>query len=37
MHVFYIFTQILLSLFEILNTFYDNILANIKAKIYQTE
>jgi len=27
--------QLLLSLFDILNTFYDNILVNIEAKICQ--
>jgi len=26
----------LLSLFDILNTFYDSILVNIEAKMYQT-
>jgi len=28
--------QILLSLFDILNVFYDNIWVNIEVKIYQT-
>jgi len=28
--------QILLSLFDILNVFYDNIFVNIEAKMYQT-
>jgi len=30
------FYQILLSLFDILNVFYDNILVNIKTKMCQT-
>jgi len=36
MHEFSLFYQILLSLFDILNAFYDNIWVNIKAKMCQT-
>jgi len=35
MHKFNSSYQILLSLFDILNTFYDNILINIEAKMCQ--
>jgi len=36
MREFNIFYQILSSLFDILNTFVDNIWVNIKANMYQT-
>jgi len=36
MREFNYFYQILLSLFNILNLFYDNILINIKVKMCQT-
>jgi len=34
-HKFSLFNQILLSLFDIPNAFYNNILLNIKGKMYQ--
>jgi len=36
MYGFNPFYQILLSLFDILNAFYDNISVNIEAKVCQT-